>query len=53
MSSFLFLYSYCSVGYSDRWQKLYKDFYSSATNMFDLTKVPDVYGKKYRLTVII
>jgi hypothetical protein len=27
----------------DRWSKLYKDFYSEATKMFDLTKVPDVY----------
>jgi inositol hexakisphosphate/diphosphoinositol-pentakisphosphate kinase len=27
----------------ERWGKLHKDFYSNKTNMFDLTKVPDVY----------
>lgn len=28
----------------DRWEKLYKDFFNATSNMFDLTKVPDVYG---------
>ena len=27
----------------DRWQKLYKDFYSAKLGRYDLTKVPDVY----------
>jgi inositol hexakisphosphate/diphosphoinositol-pentakisphosphate kinase len=27
----------------ERWGKLHKDFYSNKMNMFDLTKVPDVY----------
>lgn len=29
----------------DRWKKLHKDFYSAESNLFDLTKVPDVYGQ--------
>eukprot|EP01035_Chromulina_nebulosa_P019512 gene19512-25408_t len=28
---------------TDRWSKLNKDFFNTTTNMFDLTKVPDVY----------
>lgn len=27
----------------DRWEKLYKDFYSSKSNSYDLTKLPDVF----------
>jgi hypothetical protein len=26
-----------------RWEKLYKDFYNKDTNLYDLTKVPDIY----------
>lgn len=37
---------------SDRWHKLYKDFYSTTTGMFDLTKVPDVYGRTSVLVVL-
>jgi hypothetical protein len=28
---------------ADRWEKLYKDFYSAKAGMYDLSKVPDVY----------
>jgi hypothetical protein len=28
---------------ADRWEKLYKDFYSAKLGMYDLSKVPDVY----------
>lgn len=28
---------------ADRWEKLYKDFYSAKQGMYDLSKVPDVY----------
>ncbi len=27
----------------DRWEKLYKDFYSAKLGLFDLSKVPDIY----------
>ena len=29
----------------DRWEKLNKDFLNAVTGIYDLTKVPDVYGK--------
>ena len=28
----------------DRWEKLNKDFYNPSTELYDLSKVPDIYG---------